>query len=126
MVDSDHAQSSGEEPIDVKALLGRCLNDASFVAATLDSFVSTVPKHIEELITALQQADSETAVREAHSIKGAAGMITAESVRAIAAEIEALGTVDQLQDAIDRLDDLRAEFEVCSDYIAMSEFAARP
>lgn len=125
-MDSDHARNSGEGPIDVAALLGRCLNDASFVAATLSSFVSTVPKHIEELIAALQKADSETAVREAHSIKGAAGMITAETVRAIAAEIEALGKVDQLQDAIDRLDDLRAEFEVCSDYIAMSEFAAQP
>ncbi len=108
---------SGDDPLDVEAALQRCMDDSEFLAATLDSFVTEVPGYIDELERLIESGDAESATRAAHSIKGAAGMVTAESLRAVAAELEALGKEGRLSQARDELDQLKAEWARCTRYI---------
>lgn len=106
-----------ELPLDVDAALSRCMGDADFLAATLESFATETPKYLEELIHVVMLRDSEATRRTAHSIKGAAGMITAEALRAAAADLEECGRDGREADAVEQLEHLREEADRCLQYV---------
>ncbi|MEE9404529.1 MAG: ATP-binding protein [Algisphaera sp.] len=79
-------------PLDVQAALERCMGDTDFLAAMLDSFADQIPERIEELNTHAQDGNVAAVGCIAHAIKGAAGLVTAFTLRELAATCEALGT----------------------------------
>ena len=54
----------------------------------LNAFAGDAPKRLKALSAALESGDAPTAEREAHSLKGAASNIAAETVRTRASEAE--------------------------------------
>lgn len=116
-VDQSVATALPNEPFNRDRLLQRCMGDLEFVTGMLDSFAAEIPECLVNLRHALTDGDADAARRFAHSVKGAAGMITAETVQSIAAEIEWLSREGELAQARTHLRVLREEVEHCLTFI---------
>ena len=91
--------SNGPPPIDRDALLARCMGNLEFAQSLLSDFEGDLPERVEQIARACPTSATPSAAAEsAHALKGAAGMVTAESLQALAAEIEAAGKTGDLAD----------------------------
>jgi len=73
---------------DRAGLLRRLMDDEELAATILEGFLSDMPKQIARLKESLEAGDTETAERQAHTIKGAAASVGGEQLRALALELE--------------------------------------
>jgi signal transduction histidine kinase/CheY-like chemotaxis protein/HPt (histidine-containing phosphotransfer) domain-containing protein len=93
-------------------LLERLGGREEMLGRFIDMFSRNVAGYLEKLITAVEQGDSEQLRIQAHTIKGAAGNISARRVRETAAAIEMHareGLLDEAGDLVRQLtDDLEA------------------
>jgi CheY-like chemotaxis protein/HPt (histidine-containing phosphotransfer) domain-containing protein len=78
-------------PLDLEALEDLFDGDRDFVQSLLEDFLDCAEEQLRELDGALSAGDAEATARTAHSIKGAAANLTAESVRAAALQVEQAG-----------------------------------
>ena len=65
----------------------------------------------------IDQDDARAAAESAHALKGAAGTIAAEPLRALAAGIEATGKAGDLAEVASLVDQLRGEAQRCLRFI---------
>jgi Amt family ammonium transporter len=114
-----------EAPIDIKALLARCLDDAEFAGKTLEQFQQRAIKDVERLRECVAAGDAEIAQRLAHNLKSVASHVAAGRLREIAFEIEQAGARRDLQFIAEHLTRLDVEARRCADYIpgAMKQIA---
>ena len=85
-------EQSEEHPgVDMKSAMARFGDDMVFFKELAKEFLSYVPEQISSLEEALRSDDISAIRQNAHSIKGAAGNLSAEKVRTIAAAIENIG-----------------------------------
>ena len=111
--------STAEPPLDAAAALERCMGDTHFFGATLDNFTQTLPELLDAFETALTQGDRAGAGAHAHAIKGAAGLITAFTLRDAAARCEQIGldtSAGNLSELQQQADALRIEVQRCLQY----------
>ena len=88
----DEQEITNSVPIfDYQGLLERVGDDKELAKLVLDAFIDDIPKQIKILKENFINQDLETAVRQAHTIKGAAANVGAEQLRAIAAQMEESG-----------------------------------
>lgn len=73
---------------DNAAFAARLLNETTAIQEVLQLFLDNMPKRIQNLAQSIAGQNKENAVREAHSIKGSAANISAEPLRAAAAQLE--------------------------------------
>ncbi|MBJ6727796.1 response regulator [Geomesophilobacter sediminis] len=104
-----------EDPVfDRAGFLQRIGGEESYVEMFLKKFVGSTGDLMGQLGPALQQGDCEAVTRHSHSIKGASASMGALRIRAIAAEMEALGkagAMDDLPRLYARLEDAVREFQ---------------
>jgi PAS domain S-box-containing protein len=106
-----------EPPIDLPSVLQRCGSNQAFVAKMLQKFADQSGESFEKLQSAVQEGDAAGVGQLAHGLKGTAAMLSAERVRALAAELEALAAADHLDVAERAVEHLRSEIEACADFI---------
>jgi len=93
---------------DAEDLLHRVMDDAELMQAVLAAFLEDIPKQQTSLRTSLQAGDIAVARRHAHTIKGAAGNVSASALRETARAMEKLAEqgnlagVEQLLIELDR------------------------
>jgi PAS domain S-box-containing protein len=104
-------------PIDCNGLLGRCRGNVEFVQSLLAEFEQELPRRVDQIIGDVSQQNAAAAVESAHALKGAAGTMAAEPLRAAAAEIEMASKSRELTKATAATGRLRAEAERCLRYI---------
>ena len=104
-------------PIDVRALLSRCLGDAAFARTTLELFQQRALADVDRLKKSLVECDAVTVNNLAHNLKAVAAHVGAAKLRAITFEIEQAGARQDLQFAQQHLADLAAEADRCAAYI---------
>ncbi|HEV7281820.1 MAG TPA: Hpt domain-containing protein [Pirellulaceae bacterium] len=96
-----------EEPAyDLGSLSARCLGNLDFAISLLDRFAAGAETSIERLRTAAERGDLPDLAREAHSLKGSAANLSADSLRDAAASLEAAcrsGARDEGVAAVERL-----------------------
>ncbi len=78
------------EGIDIKSALGRVAGNEKLLRKLLGRFVETQSDVAERIKTAMDNNDTETATREAHTIKGLAGSIGADLLFLYAENLETL------------------------------------
>ena len=84
---------SEEDPsVDMESAMARFGDDKVFFKEMAREFLNYVPEQIHSLEEALRSDDISIMKMNAHSIKGAAGNLSAEKVRSIAATIENTGS----------------------------------
>lgn len=77
-----------DQVIDETDLLQRCMNDPEFVRQMLGIFREHAPRTLRQLHDAVDAGDWPTAARHAHTLKGSAGNVAAQSLREAALKTE--------------------------------------
>ena len=77
--------------IDLRQALARMADDADLLAEVLAIFREETPRTLGEIAAALDAGDCDRVFRTAHSLKGAAGNISAAPVQAAARTVELAG-----------------------------------
>jgi CheY-like chemotaxis protein len=104
-------------PIDANALTARCMGSVAFAASLLDELANTGEQRVEEIARQAAAGDAAATAAAAHSLKGAAGIVTAEAVRSLAAEIEVAGNAGDLAAIAKQIEELRREMRQCLAFI---------
>ncbi|MEX0725697.1 MAG: Hpt domain-containing protein [Planctomycetaceae bacterium] len=104
-------------PIDAQGFLVRCLNDPAFALVLLDEFESSIAQRIDEITLLSVSDDLQNMAEVAHSLKGAAAIVGAEEVRALATDIENAGRVEDPARLPHLIKNLRGEIQTCMNAI---------
>jgi signal transduction histidine kinase/DNA-binding response OmpR family regulator len=116
-VESTEAESNLEfEPeessatiIDRPSLLKRCLGKQELADKLLTKLHTRLGTDLNEIKAAVDVGDAEHLARSAHRLKGAAANLSAEALRAVAGDLEALGRSGDIAAARDVLARLKYE-----------------
>ncbi|NUQ63332.1 MAG: response regulator [Pirellulales bacterium] len=98
-------------------LLDRCMDDGDFACQLLEMFVERAPELLEKIEYGATHADLQLVAAAAHSLKGVAGNLSAESVQELSASIELAGKQGLLDRLGDLQDALRRETDRCLEEI---------
>jgi HPt (histidine-containing phosphotransfer) domain-containing protein len=93
------------------------MGNAEFAVSLLDEMERTGADRVEDIARHAATGNAVAAGEAAHSLKGAAAIIAAEPLRAVAAEIEAAGKSGRLEDIAVVVDQLRQEMERCLAFV---------
>jgi Amt family ammonium transporter len=104
-------------PIDAESLLSRCFENLEFAGSLLDELESTGLQRVEEIRRRIAGQDATGTADAAHALKGAAGILCAESVQQLAAQIEQAGRSSDMEDVEALLGELASEMDQCLSYV---------
>jgi CheY-like chemotaxis protein/HPt (histidine-containing phosphotransfer) domain-containing protein len=94
---ADTVRVHGQHTVfDVEGLLRRLRGDRELASITLKGFLHDVPSQLNNLRMRLDESDARGLRLQAHALKGAAGTVAAEGLRAIALEMERTAAAGQL------------------------------
>jgi two-component system sensor histidine kinase/response regulator len=105
-------------PVDLDTLQQRCMGNRKLASKALKIFESSLVKDVGLLLENVTKGDAKAVAASAHKIKGSAANVSAEQVRAIAAELEKLAKADELSHANDSLDQLDREISRFQEYLS--------
>jgi len=89
MMDGRSGTHRADPPIDEPGLLERCMGNHTLLRMLLEKFDAQARGDLAALSDALRARDARVASLRAHSLKGAAGAVTAPGVLRAAASLEA-------------------------------------
>ena len=104
-------------PIDTEVLFSRCMGNVSFALTLLGELEANGKQQVDAIGQHVANNDPHAAAEAAHSLKGAAAIIGAESLRGMAAEIEAAGRDGDTSLLLDMVHDLCSEMDRCLAYV---------
>ena len=96
---------------DSKALLARLMDDRRLASTVLAGFLHDAPKQIRALKKMLDQGDADGARRQAHTLKGAAATMSAETLRALCFEAQEAASARDLNRASALIPQMQEQFE---------------
>ncbi len=85
---------------DADILKERLMNDTELIQKVLDGFLGDMPRQIQALVFFVDDKNTDDAGRQCHQIKGAAGNVGADTLRALAHDMEnaaKAGDLDRLK-----------------------------
>ncbi len=91
--------------------------DQEFQHELLNEFLQQTPALIEQLHQALEQGDGATFIRLAHTLKGSARTVGAESLADIASTLEHHGRMGDLRHAPAMLQQLSEQWQPLQQYL---------
>ncbi len=104
-------------PVNMDAALERCGGDRDFLNEMLNEFLEFAQGQITQIAGAIDKSDLPVLTREAHSIKGAAANLGAETLAKTALELELLGKQEQLNGARELLDKLNEQIQILDGFV---------
>ncbi len=111
------ADPAGDAPMDFEKALEEFEGDEAFLAEVLEGFRGNVKSQIKTIHQALTDGNVEVVGKEAHSIKGGAGNLTAEKLAGIARELEDKAKSGVLDGGFSLLERLEKEFQRLEVYV---------
>ena len=114
---AENLQNQEDQPpiFDHASLMYRLMDDKDLEQIVIEGFLKDIPDQIQVLDDCLNCNDTEGAERQAHTIKGAAANISAESLRTVAFEMEKNGKNGDLGSIRKSMDELRKQFSLLSE-----------
>ncbi len=95
---------------DRAGMLGRLLNDEDLAQEVMATFLDDTPLQIEALRGYLDAWDAAGTERQAHTLKGASAAVGAETLCALALEMEKAGKAGDLASVAAQVDEMEREF----------------
>jgi signal transduction histidine kinase/CheY-like chemotaxis protein len=108
---------TAQAPILADLLVERCMADVDTIGIVLEKFEKQAQANIERLAQALSIQDSAAIAKIAHQFKGTAGILAAEHLHHLTAELEQMCRLGQLDGVGHQLDALTQEIQRCIDYL---------
>lgn len=107
--------TSKASPFDIEALLRRCNGSREFMTRILTKFKAKMPEILTELEQGIRAGEPEHVGLLAHTLKGMAGNLAAEPLRAAAFELEQLAKNGELGEAAVSLEKIQREYQRCEE-----------
>lgn len=104
-------------PFGIDELLELCMGNVATAAVALNEFEKEALSDLGRIQASLAENDPSGIATAAHALKGAAGMLRADELRRIAADLERIGRSHDLSQARQSVDALREEIRRCLDYL---------
>jgi HPt (histidine-containing phosphotransfer) domain-containing protein/anti-sigma regulatory factor (Ser/Thr protein kinase) len=105
-------------PVDPTTLMGIVDGDKALLTELGQLFLEDYPVQMTDLRKAIDRGDACQLERTAHSLKGALGTIAASNARTLAYELEIMGHTARLDKAVIILQQLTAELERLTAFLA--------
>jgi signal transduction histidine kinase/CheY-like chemotaxis protein/HPt (histidine-containing phosphotransfer) domain-containing protein len=105
--------STSGASLDIASLLNQCSGNASLALTVLNRFEAQLIELTDQIHGDVPQEDTDRLARVAHAMKGTAGVVGAEPLRLILAEIEQAARQSALAGMPESLGSLRAEIDRC-------------
>lgn len=112
-------------PLDVPSLLDRCMGSVELLDSLLTELESSGSEQVDGIAEFLTQQDCQQTADAAHALKGAAGILGAESIRDLAASLEKSGRSGTLEGLDAAIVDLKFEMNRCLKFIPTARQKAR-
>lgn len=96
-------------PLDLSEALDRSAGDKQFLDKMLQYFIKSMDSNINILQSSIENNDSDTLVKQAHTLKGASGNLSADKLRTAAFKLEKMGIEGDLKNAPQILDEIKKE-----------------
>ena len=109
--------SSAHPPINAAPLLARCVNNVEFLFTILEKCETEISSYVGQIEQGLTDNDVKQTAMAAHSLKGTAALLSAEDLRAVAAEMELAAKAEELDNVRKQIDQLHQEVDRCRDFI---------
>lgn len=109
-------------PVDVPAALDRLGVDGEAARMLFNMFLEETARLIVTLRQAAQGSDTRLLVRTAHTLKGSAAMVSAEALRAVAAQVEELGQAEDRAALPALLNQVQSAFDAVRLFLAEETF----
>jgi CheY-like chemotaxis protein len=106
---SDKRGNANASVFDEKALLARLSGDHALAQSIVSAFLDDMPKRFAALAGALVVSDVKSAMRQAHTIKGAASAVGGCALAELALQLEESSTPSEMETAGSILGHLQAE-----------------
>jgi len=101
--------SDKTSPVDMDNAMLRFGNDREFFKEMVREFLNYMPDQIEDLEVAATSEDAPMVQKNAHSIKGAAGNLSAQGIFNMALQIESMGQGGDVSGVSSLIEDLKSE-----------------
>lgn len=111
------AESGSKDTIHVESLLDRCFGDANFCALMLRKFSHRAGDQLAALDRAARSGNAIELAREAHTLKGLAGNLSATPLQISADRLEQVARRSELKDAGSLVDQVRDQVARCVEEI---------
>lgn len=111
------ADEKSSPPIEANMLFARCMGNVSFANALLRELESSGKQQVDTIALHAASDEPQAAAEAALSLRRAMATIGAESLRGLAAEIEAAGRDNETTLLLNLVRDLRSEMDRCLCYI---------
>lgn len=105
------------DPMNSAALFESCMNDANLVAMLLDRFEKQLINDMTSIDNAIAAQNSAQLAHTAHALKGASAVLTAYTLRDLAAQIEDAARHHAIGEAAACAEQLRDEIDRCMAYL---------
>jgi HPt (histidine-containing phosphotransfer) domain-containing protein len=113
----DSSADADDIPMDFDRALEEFEGDKKFLMDVVEGFLEHAGNQIDAIRRALSVGDSEVVMRTAHSMKGGAATLTADTLSGIAYELEIIGESGLLESGGDVLTILEQEFHRLKIYV---------
>lgn len=110
----DH--TAADSPVDIKSAMARFGDDKDFFREMMNEFLSYVPAQFKAIEEAVASGDADAVQKNAHSIKGAAGNLSATRVQSLALIIEHKGRDNDISGLTEIIDNLRTEISALNKF----------
>ena len=107
------AETASHDTIHVESLLDRCYGDANFCSLMLRKFSHRAGNQLAALDRAARNGNALELAREAHTLKGLAGNLSATPLQISADRLEQVARQSELKDAGSLLDQVRDQVARC-------------
>ena len=122
----DHPSEKRDAPMDYDRVLDEYDGNREFLMVLLSGFLESAGRQIEAIRQSLADGNAEVVMKEAHALKGGAGLLTAVVLSGVALELETIGKSGKLAAAAEALARLEHEFQYLTDFVGHVGRAGNP
>ena len=120
---TESLRSRAAAPIDLPALLSRCIGKTNLRRRVLESFLSQSSVDLELLAAAIGKSDDSEIARLAHRLRGTSLSVSATGFAAIAYELEEVAETASLDEVLRLTVELQNEHHRIVDFVRSTENA---
>jgi len=115
-----------DAPMDYDRALDEYDGNREFLIEILSGFLENAGRQIETILQALADGNADIVMKEAHALKGGAGLLTAVALSGVAQEMETIGKSGKLAAGAEVLARLEHEFQYLTDFVGHVGRAGNP
>jgi len=110
-------------PIDIREALDRAMGEKEFLETLLEEFTEGLSEQIGQMRRAISKQDRTTLTKQSHTLKGAAGNLSAKTMAAVVLRLEKAGQGGDFQTSAKLVDEMEKEAARLQQYLEQVDWS---